>query len=139
VNLQLPWHEWRGSLDGRPTMLIFHLARWGDWRLDLHKFIGADDPECFHTHPATAWRLVLAGGYVEQLASGREVAWRPLRAGKVSPELSHRVVRLLNGRWSYSLWLRGPKTHPVALEGAGWARQRNLFGNPDDQSHLHRN
>lgn len=121
----LRWDEWRGSLDGRPTMLILHLARWRDWRLDLHKFVGADDPGCFHSHPACAWRLVLAGGYVEQLECGALVTWRPLRGSKVLPQLSHRVAKLLNGRWSYSLWLRGPKTHPVMLSGDGWAKQEH--------------
>ncbi len=43
------WDEWRGSMDGRPTMLIKRLIRWGRFRVDLHCFVGSDDPGCFHT------------------------------------------------------------------------------------------
>ena len=51
------WDEWRGSIDGRPSMLVKRLfERWG-YRIDLHKFIRADDPSCYHTHPATAVRV----------------------------------------------------------------------------------
>lgn len=60
------WHEWRGSVDGRPSMLIRRLLSLGRWRLDLHKFIRADDENCFHTHPAKAFRLILWGGYIEE-------------------------------------------------------------------------
>lgn len=111
------WDEWRGSMDGRPSMLIKRLfERWG-YRIDLHKFIRADDADCKHTHPATAVRVVLWGGYEEELRNG---SLRVLRAGTVNvvrPELCHRIHRLLNGRCSYSLWLRGRKTAPVEIVG----------------------
>lgn len=47
-------------------MLIRRLCSWRGWRLDLHKFVRADDASCFHTHPAKAFRLILWGGYVEE-------------------------------------------------------------------------
>ncbi|ABM97047.1 hypothetical protein [Methylibium petroleiphilum] len=118
------WDEWRGSLDGRPTMWIRRLARVRGWTIDLHKFVGPDDPGCFHTHPSRAFRLVLAGGYVEEVEGGQRRAWRVGRFGLVRPELSHRIEQLLNGRWSYSLWIRGPKTHRIELRGQGWDAQR---------------
>lgn len=116
------WDEWRGRLDNVPVMWIRQLARWRGFRVDLHKFVGPDLPGCFHTHPAKAWRLVLWGGYVEELENGAKVPWRPGAAGFVQPALSHRIDTLLNGRCSYSLWIRWPKSAEVELRGPGWAR-----------------
>ena len=118
----MKWDEWRGSIDGRPSMLVKRLFdRWG-YRIDLHKFIRSDDPGCFHTHPATAVRVILWGGYVEQIDSRLGFyKWRALRAGRigvVQPELCHRIDRLLNGRCSYSLWLRGRKRAKIEIVGA---------------------
>ena len=118
------WHEWRGSLDGRPTMWIRRLLAFRGCRLDLHKMVGADDAECFHTHPARAVRLVLWGGYVEQTWEGRWRFWFPGRVGIVRPDLCHRIAGLRNGRVSYSLWLRFPKCARVDLRGTGWDDQR---------------
>jgi hypothetical protein len=72
-----PWHEWRGTDDGVVVMLIRRLVRiplwysfrarkWRTLRVDLHKFVGADKAECFHTHPAHAWRIPFKGGYREE-------------------------------------------------------------------------
>jgi hypothetical protein len=99
-------------------MLIKRLLdRWG-YRVDLHKFIRADDPDCKHTHPASAIRIVLWGGYVEELRDGTLRTLQPGTIGIVRPELCHRIHRLLNGRCSYSLWLRGRKRAPVEIVGA---------------------
>lgn len=122
----LNWDEWRGSIDGRPSMLVKRLFdRWG-YRVDLHKFIRADDPDCYHTHPATAVRIILWGGYVEAVLDRHEIpgtvldvrTWKPGRIGIVRPELCHRIHRLLNGRSSYSLWLRGRKCAAAEIVGA---------------------
>jgi hypothetical protein len=111
------WDEWRGSNDGRPSMLIKRIFdRWG-YRVDLHKFIRADDPDCKHTHPATAIRIVLWGGYEEELREGSLRVLRPGTVGIVKPELCHRIHRLLNERCSYSLWFRGRKRAPVEIVG----------------------
>lgn len=120
------WDEWRGSLDGRPTMLIKRLVHFASWRLDLHKMIRGDDLECFHTHPAFALRVVLWGGYEEQVdvSGGGALSycrvWGPANFGIVKPSLCHRVSRLLNGSSSYSLWLRAPARYDVHLRGRGW-------------------
>lgn len=116
------WDEWRGSLDGRPTMLIKSLVARLGCRVDLHKFVSADDPGCFHTHPAAALRIVLCGGYLEQLEDGRLFAWRAGDIGLVRPSLSHRVAGMLYGKAAYTLWLRGPKVAKVELRGQGWPR-----------------
>ncbi len=116
------WDEWRGSMDGRPSMLIKRLfERWG-YRVDLHKFVRGDDPGCFHTHPAMAVRIILWGGYVEQVERPLGYyQWRRIRPGMIGivrPEHCHRIDSLLNGRCSYSLWLRGRKSAPVEIRGA---------------------
>lgn len=133
------WDEWRGSLDGRPTMWISRLiqipfwrrnGKWLSFRVDLHKFVGADDPGCFHSHPAWAIRVPYWGGYVEEIFSPplRHFkilrTWKPLSIGIVPPSLTHRVDALLNGVASYSLWIRGPICASTKLEGDGWAAQR---------------
>lgn len=114
------WDKWRGSYKDQPTLFIKTLASWRGWSLDLHKFVFGDEEGCYHTHPATAFRFVLWGGYVEEMEDGSRRTWRPGRIGRVEPELSHRIVSLLNGRSSYSLWLRGPRRAEIELRGPGW-------------------
>ena len=117
------WDEWRGDLKGRVVMRIKHLASWRGFKLDLHKFVAADAPGCRHTHPAKALRIVVWGGYVEEVESGpgkldlRTI--RPGFIGFVRPELCHRIASLRR-KVSYSLWLRWPKTHEIELRGQGW-------------------
>lgn len=127
------WDEWRGAMDGRPTMLIKRLLHIGGWRLDLHKFVGSDDADCFHTHPAYALRVVLWGGYEEQVEVGTDAltffkSWMPGNFGIVRPAYCHRVARIINGTASYSLWLRAPAKHAVQLRGDGWAKQKRSTG-----------
>lgn len=112
--------EWIGTVTGRATLWNKRLlSAWG-WRVDLHRMVGADDARCFHTHPAWALRIVLSGGYVEELESGESRAWLPGAFGVVRPSLSHRITALLNGRDSYSLWVRAPKCAAIELRGPGW-------------------
>lgn len=134
------FNEWRGSFDGRPTMWIRRLVwipvwrrrgRWLSFRVDLHKMVRADDAGCFHTHPAHAIRVVLWGGYVEEVAfeGGRyrhdgklttDQIWiEPGHIGHVPPKYCHRVERLPFGN-SYSLWFRAPISADVKLIGPGW-------------------
>lgn len=124
----LQWDEWRGTDDGKVTMRIKHLVSWRGRRLDLHQLIAPDLPGCFHTHPACAVRLVVWHGYVEEVERYDEVAtysrsWPPGRIGIVRPDLCHRIASLPRGT-SYSLWLRGPKTHEAQLRGPGWLQQK---------------
>lgn len=104
-------------------MRIKHLLKWRGFKLDLHQFVGTDAANCFHTHPARALRLIVWGGYVEQLENASYHTWRPGRIGLVSPSHSHRISELVNGAVSYSLWFRWPKTHEVRLRGDGWPAQ----------------
>lgn len=115
--MALTFDEWRGSFDGRPSLWIKKLWRPFGCVVQLHKFVRADDPGCFHTHPAYALRIILRGGYVEELGNGERRTWRPGRVGLVRPTLEHRIAELLNGRESWSLWLRGPKVAQVGVRG----------------------
>ncbi len=114
------WDEWRGSQSGEVVMRIKHLLRWQGFKFDLHQFVGADATQCYHTHPAKCFRLILWGGYVEELEDGTRHRWGPCHAGFIRPNHSHRVASLVSGT-SYSLWIRGQQTHEVELRGVGWA------------------
>lgn len=113
----LTYDEWRGSFDGRPALWIKKLIKAFGCTAQLHKFVRADDVGCFHTHPAWAIRIVLWGGYVEETGSGKWRPWYPGRVGIVRPEFEHRIGGLMNGRVSYSLWLRGPKIRHIEIRG----------------------
>jgi|ERR1700680_3562271 hypothetical protein len=117
------WDEWRGSMDGRPTLWVRHILCGRGHHIDIHKMIAADDLNCFHTHPAYAIRLILWGGYVEELEGGARKIWRPGMVGVVRPACSHRIAELRNGSVSYSLWVRFRKCASVILRGDGWQRQ----------------
>lgn len=125
IKPRLEWDEWRGDLDGRVIMRTKHLVSWRGRRLDLHQIVAPDSPDCFHSHPTNALRVVLWNGYQEEVYLGRSdvIALRDLPAftiGRVRPELSHRIHALPRGT-SYSLWFRGVKTHQIQLRGKGWA------------------
>jgi hypothetical protein len=114
------WTDWRGTQDFVPTMYEHHLLnRWG-WRADLHKFVGPDEKDCYHTHPAPALRVILRGGYVEELENGERVAWLAGDFGIVRPSTSHRVAAVLFDRPCYTLWIRSRKVAKTELHGAGW-------------------
>lgn len=109
--------------DGTTTFFMRKLLGFRGWTIRLHKFTDADDPGCFHSHPAKAWRLILWGGYVEEIYPvGYEEnnispwfafrTWKPGDFGYVAPDFVHRIDKL-RGKVSISLWIRGPITHKV--------------------------
>lgn len=117
------WDEWRGSFDGRPTMWVRYLFKRPWLQVALHKFVAPDDPDCFHSHPAFAVRVILWGGYYEEILAGPVRAWIPGMLGIVTPTLCHRIAGLRR-MTSYSLWIRFRKIAEVKLYGTGWDRQR---------------
>ncbi len=127
----MKWDEWRGSMDGRPTLWVKNLFRRSGRCVDVHKMIDKDDANCFHTHPAYAVRVILWGGYVEELEGGRHRMWLPGMIGLVKPTCSHRIAGLRNGRVSYSLWIRFRKRAKVELHGDGWAKQEQIYRDPN--------
>ena len=117
------WDEWRGSMDGRPVLWVKHLLCGRGLHIDIHKMIAPDDADCFHTHPAHAIRIILWGGYAEELEGARWRMWRPGMIGWVRPSCCHRIAGFRNGRVSYSLWVRFRKVAKVHARGSGWAKQ----------------
>ena len=115
--------DWRGTLDGRAIFWSRTLLEFAGWRVALHRMVGADDPGCFHTHPASALRVILVGGYVEEIEGGQGYAWLPGQFGIVRSDLSHRIARLF-GDVSYSLWIRAPKRQAIQLRGPGWPEEK---------------
>ena len=100
----------------------FELLGLRGWTIGLHRFTGADALGCFHTHYGVAYRLILWGGYVEEvrLPMSERVelrTWFPGRFGKITHDYEHRIDRLLNGRASWTLWVRGPITHKITTRG----------------------
>lgn len=129
--IPMRWDEWRGSMDGRPTLWVRHLLCGLGRHVDLHKMVAKDDSDCFHTHPAYAIRVILWGGYVEELENGRHRMWRPGMLGIVKPTCSHRIAGLRNGRVSVSLWIRLRKRAKVELRGDGWANMAQTYRDPN--------
>lgn len=119
------WDGWVGSLDGRPTMWRRVFFKRPCLTVELHKMVSADDPGCFHSHPAHAVRVVLCGGYIDETSDNRHRLFFPGRIGWVRPRTVHRVAGLRNGRASYSLWLRFRKVARIELHGPGWPDDPN--------------
>lgn len=124
----MKWDEWRGDLKGNPTFFSKHLFTLFNWRFSIHKFVQADAPNCFHSHPAIAYRFILWGWYWEQLAFEFDdygncigsyfYKFRKWKFGKVYPDTIHRIEKVKVP--TYTLWIRGPKTHEILLKGKGW-------------------
>lgn len=121
------WHGWRGDLNGNPTFFYRDLFTIFGWRVTIHKFVSNDMLECFHSHPAVAYRVVLWGGYEEEVMGDEGV--RHIEdcdvgyIGRVTPDYVHRIHSLKNQKTSVSLWIRGPKTDEIKLIGDGWKKQ----------------
>lgn len=129
----MKWDEWRGNLDGSViVMWIKNLISFRGYKLDLHKFVGEDSDDCFHTHPAKAIRFIIRGGYIEEMEGGKLKIWKAGMIGIVNPELSHRVSSIFKGG-AYTLWLRFPKTHKAELRGDGWQKQREKLTGEENE------
>ena len=61
------WDRWVGNFTDEPVFYIKHLVHLFGCRIDLHKMVLPDEEDCFHTHPAWAIRIILKGGYVEEI------------------------------------------------------------------------
>lgn len=110
---------WRGSTNDGPTFYEKEIFSKDGHKITLHKMVAADDAGCFHSHPATAIRWIIKGGYVEEYYDGRSVEISEGYIGVVHPNFKHRIHELLEDE-SISLWIRGPKTHAIELMGDGY-------------------
>jgi hypothetical protein len=115
------WDQTIDGDDGLPLLLIKKLFSFMGRGVWLHKIVWPDPWERFHTHPASwAVRIILWGGYVEEMHDGTMRYWRPGSIGIVRHDDCHRINRLLRERPSYSLWIRGKRRHPIYLKGDAW-------------------
>jgi hypothetical protein len=128
----MKWDFQVGNTPDDPVFFIKNLLHWRGRRLDLHMMVKADGPRRYHTHPSYAVRIVVWGGYVEEMEDGTKRTWRPGRVGLVRPELSHRIDSLMNGRRSLSLWIRGRITHDIELRGDGWPNGKETGVTPSE-------
>lgn len=116
--------------DGREVFFGYNLFNWGGkksgYSVRLHKFVAADDIGCFHTHPAYAIRIILWGGYVEEVpfypvgvcqVAYKKRYWFPGRFGIITPSFEHRIDRFLLGKSSWSLFIRWPYTAEITTRG----------------------
>jgi hypothetical protein len=109
----------------------------GQWerravRINLNKILVSPD-ENFHSHPATAIRIILKGGYKEWewRADGNHISrtWRPGMIGVMPPGYRHRIYELLGGP-SYTLWLRGVVTSDIWYVADGLEKTIKIVSNP---------
>lgn len=108
--------KWRGFSsdklsDHLRTLVLFRL---GGRAIRLHDFRDIDTSGVYHGHPARSIRIILYGGYDEELPDGHIQCWRPGMIGYVRPEFQHRIVRLAKKN-SLSLWIRGRKRFDVKV------------------------
>ncbi len=113
----MKWDRYIHNGDEVPIFYIRKLFQFAGWTVFLHRFVRADAVGCFHSHPAWAIRLILAGGYVEETGDGRWKTWFPGRIGIIRPEFEHRIAGFRNGRASLSLWIRGPRVADINVRG----------------------
>lgn len=138
----MKWDKVIGNdFDGEPVIMVKHLVHLLGCRIDLHKIVRADDVNCFHTHPAHAIRVVLWGGYLEEVVrllipglwlTRAYVLCKEYRGpgyiGHVGPDMCHRIDRLRKDA-SWSLWIRGPILKGIKLVGVderGFLRYEEL-------------
>ena len=125
------WDEYFSAREGLYTLLVKRLVNVCGRRIDLHKMLHKDNVECLHSHPANSVRIILIGGYVEEVRrpdhSRFMQTWYPGMMGIVRPNFVHRIHALNNGSHSYSLWLRGRVTHPIYAIGSGWGADEDKW------------
>lgn len=104
------------SIDGRPYLLRFLVARVAGCEVYLHRFLTADGERHLHDHP-WAWSasLLLAGGYREECMrlvdgyDGPRTRERLIRAPRLNLIGAgfHRIAEVLPGTWT--LFIVGPR------------------------------
>lgn len=105
-----------------------YLRRWSlrlpfGWSLKLHEIVRPDDDRCEHDHPWWFWRLILRGGYVEEIEGVTRVR-KPLSLTYCGAKFRHRITEL-RAPSSWSLVLCGPKLERWGFyTKAGWMHWR---------------
>jgi len=109
-----------------------YLVRWSinlpfGLSLKLHQILRPDDDRCQHDHPWWFLRLILWGGYVEELADRQQncLPWRPWAPWRVyfCPLHFRHRIRSLHRESSWSLVLCGRKVRTWGFfTRLGWVK-----------------
>jgi hypothetical protein len=102
------------DLNGENT----YMRRWGielfGYKIKLHQILMPDDDRCQHDHPYWMFRVILWGGYVEEIdCPGLCRCNLELKPGHMSfcpATYTHRITKLRNGHSSWSFVIAGPET-----------------------------
>ena len=84
------------------------------WSVKVHQILLSDGDRCRHSHPWIMIRVILKGGYTEEVGPGKFVElkpwrpWYPFRMYYAGWNFQHRIHKLTNGP-NWSLVLMGPK------------------------------
>src|ERR1700744_3906355 len=89
-----------------PVYYRWQLFKCRGFQLCLHKWLRSDDDRALHDHSGDNISLILNGGYIEVLPTGRKFRW-PLRPYFRRAQDPHRV-ELLSAEPVWSLWFRWP-------------------------------
>ncbi|WP_425618078.1 hypothetical protein NA78x_001771 [Anatilimnocola sp. NA78] len=129
-----------------------YLIRWSMWlpfgcSLKLHQIVRPDDDRCMHDHPWWFLRIILWGGYTEDVRHAFELnetawmldvytetcvrkpwrPWAPWRIYWCPSNFAHRITKLTNGRSSWSLVLCGPRSQEWGFfTRSGWVAWREF-------------
>lgn len=105
-----PWSS--GKYHG---ILSKYLFQGRGRRIDLHRLMKPDGLDQFHSHPARSFRIILWGGYIEQMETGQYKVWKPGMMGYIPKDLCHRIHLVFDP--CYTLWFRGKDRFKVRLVG----------------------
>ena len=113
---------WRGTDEKNPTFEYKTILENKFICVKLHRIFAPDREDCFHSHPYPSTRVVLKGGYVEEMPDRTR---RILTVGYqdlLQPNFAHRLDALAEDE-SVSLWItyKYPnQKHVTHLIGKGW-------------------
>jgi hypothetical protein len=107
------WQEISDISQEQTYLVRLSISLIWDYSLKVHHILRPDSDRCEHDHPWAMWRVILWGGYVEQIHGELypRKPWRPWAPWRVyysGPEFRHRITEFLNGKDSWSLVLCGP-------------------------------
>ena len=134
----MKWDKWQGPFskkdDPEGKSAVMYSKYIINWKLsfwpyhivvDIHKMVRSDPEQCYHSHPYNALRIPFWGGYIEEMPNGSQRTILPfLGLGIIRWNFAHRIHKLLNGRVSYSLWIRFKSMHNIEEIGEGWKTLR---------------
>ena len=112
-----------------------YMRRWGielfGYKIKIHQILRPDDDRCEHDHPYWMFRIILWGGYSEEVGcDGFCHKIKVCRPGHISfcpATYRHRISKLHNGHSSWSFVIAGPETREWGFfTKSGWVPWRKF-------------